>query len=337
MVMVFFIVLISAAAFFSGVDGVNIRLEREKQNIEILSEAKAALIGYALQNPLKPGTLPCTDSDNDGSVNKTLDDDSCVANIGRLPWKDLGLSMLKDKDGECLWYALSPVFRNTMTAATRAANPLNITTSGTITLVDDTDNPLAGINPVIAVLIAPGAAIAEQSRSTGATTNCPGDSNAANYLDTKGGVNNATGNVATNDYTFKLGKLSSTFDDQFTYITAKEFKNALRIRMVKEILGNTTVHSGPVDYYDTNTNYPCPAATVIGNQDCTLSTGFVPYNDPGLALQYAALGSWLTTNGWFTSATYAYFSPTHVKLTLADPFGSYSCDANANIFTCSSP
>jgi hypothetical protein len=344
---IFFLVLILAgsAVLFSLLDSNGIKNERNKKTAAALAEAKTALIGYAMQQATKPGTLPCTDTDNDGSAN-TSGTNSCAAYIGRLPWKQLGLPMLRDGDGECLWYAISPVFRNTMNNVTRIANPLNTATSGTITLVDDADTPLAGINPVIAVVIAPGAPVAGQSRSGAATIYCLGDSAAAKYLDSKGAVNNATGNVVGNNYTFKLGKIDSTFTDRFLYITANEFYQGLRKRMVKEILGNLDIPSGPVNYFNDvtkgNGTYPCPAATPTGNMDCTPPlpiVGYVPYNDPNpaVSLQYATLGSWLADNGWFAMATYSYYSPTHVKVTLADVLGSYSCDANSNVFTCSSP
>jgi hypothetical protein len=174
----------------------------------------------------------------------------------------------------------------------------------------------------------------------GATTNyCPGDSLAASFLDVKGSVDNATGNVAGNNYTFKLGKLDETFNDQIIYITANEFYPLLRKRITKEILGDVSEPSGLIDYYQTGVNtYPCPAKTLTGDADCNLPLGNkVPYNDATTPLQYDTLGTWLIGNGWFAMTTYTYLSSTHIRVTVTDPLGSYTCDANMNVVSCFSP
>jgi hypothetical protein len=229
-----------------------------------------------------------------------------------------------------------------MTAANRALNPINGNTVGTISLVDSADVPMVSVNPVIAVVVAPHNPVSGQNRSGLATNYCLGDSLPANYLDAKGAVNNATGNVAGNNYTFKLGKTDAGFNDQLIYITANDFFPKLRKRIAKEILGDVDIPSGLVKYYQTpvltpHNSYPCPANTVAGNEDCGVATGFVPYNDASVSLQYTTLGGWLIDNGWFAVTTYTYISPTHIKVTVTDPLGSYTCDANMNIVSCSSP
>ncbi len=343
-ILVLVLVLAGTAILFSMLNGNNVKLERNKQTSVILSEAKRALVGYALRNAIKPGTLPCTDTNNNGTVDGG-GANTCFAYIGRLPWKSLGMPILKDANGECLWYALSPVFREQMTTATRSANPLNSSTSGTINLVDDAEVPIASVNPVIAVVIAPNNPVSGQNRSGAATLYCPGDSVAANYLDIKGAVNNATGNVAGVNYTFKKGMADNGFNDQLVYITAKDLFPLLRKRITTEIVGNLSplaVSSGLVKYYQTFANtYPCPAKTVTGNADCTLPLGNnIPYNDAINPLQYTALGTgggsnWLIDNGWFAMTTYTYLTPTHVQVTVTDVLGGYTCDANNNLVTCS--
>lgn len=337
------LILVTAGitAMLSLLDGNSVKLERNKKTYAALAEAKAALIGYALQHPTRPGTLPCTDSDNNGSAN-TSGANNCSAFIGRLPWKQLGVEMLKDGHAECLWYSLSPVFRNQMTTPTRILAPLNGATNGTINLLDDNENPVAAVNPVIAVIMAPQNPVGAQNRSGAATAYCPGDSVAANYLDVKGAVNNATGNAVGENYTFKLGSIDNSFNDRIVYITANEFYPLLRKRIAKEILGDVDVPSGLIDYYQTvvappNT-YPCPAKSIAGDADCNPPLGNnVPYNDTTIPLQYTTLGNWLINNGWFAMTTYQYLSPTHIQVTVTDPLGSYTCDADMNVVTCSSP
>lgn len=340
-IVVIVLLTLGTAALFSVLDSNSIKLERNKKTNGVLAEAKQALIGYTLQHASKPGTLPCTDNNNDGSAD-TSGTNNCAAFIGRLPWKQLGVPMLRDGYSECLWYALSPKFRNQMTAANRVLNPINSNTNGTVNLVDDAGNLIAGINPVIAVIMAPQNPVNGQNQSGVVTNYCPGDSVAGHYLDAKGAVNNATGNVIGNSYTFKMGSTDNNFNDQIAYITANEFYTLLRKRIVKEILGNVNVPSGLFNYYQTpaaspHNTYPCPASTVAGNENCGITTGFVPYNDPLVSLQYAALGTWLVDNGWFVMTTYTYLSATHIRVTIIDPLGSRTCDANMNVVSCSSP
>lgn len=333
------VVIAGATTLFFWLDGTSVKLERNKKSYIALYEAKEALIGYALQHSSKPGTLPCTDTNNNGS-GVTLGSNKCAGYIGRLPWKELGVPMLKDGYSECLWYALSPKFRSQMNQSNRQSNPLNGYTTGTIGLVDDNDAPLGSVSPVIAVVFAPNYPLNGQSRSGAATNYCPGDSVASKYLDTKGAINNATGNVAGSSYTFKLGKLDDSFNDQLTYITAKDLYPLLRKRIAREILGNVDVHSGLVRYYETSApiaHYPCPASTFDGDEDCSIAVGFVPYNDGSVNLQYAALGSWLEDNGWFANTTYRYISAKHINVTVTDSLGSYTCDANMNVVSCASP
>ena len=317
----------------------NLKNKRLNKTYTSLAEAKAALIGYSVLNASKPGTLPCPDTDNNGNSNSSVA--NCSSYIGRLPWRlQLGMTMLKDSHGECLWYALSPVFRTQMTNPTRLLNPLNSTTNGTINVVNDSDAPIASANPVLAVIFAPNYPVTGQNRSGAATIYCPGDSVASKYLDTKGLVNNAIGNVIGANYTFKIGAVDNGFNDQLVYITARDLYPALRKRITKEIVGNPSplaVPSGLVKYYQTFANtYPCPAKSVTGNADCTLPLGNnVPYNDAIEPLQYTALSSWLNDNGWFAMTTYTYISSQHVKVTVTDPLGNYTCDANLNVITCS--
>ena len=154
---IFALVLVLAATAFlvSQLDGSGIKIEREKKTAAALAEAKAALIGSAARSGVltglpRPGDLPCPDTNDDGSSNGPCPGDV----IGRLPWRTLGLSDLRDGDGERLWYAVSSAFKNNPRTAV-----LNSDTFGTITLRDDTGTILNNENlesPAIAVVIAPG-------------------------------------------------------------------------------------------------------------------------------------------------------------------------------------
>src|SRR6267143_1173837 len=128
---------------------------RRMSNAEVLNQAKQALIGYVAKEVLDlseniPGRLPCPESptdagtDNEGRAGSTCDPTFPInINIGRLPWRTLGLDKLVDDATEPLWYAVSPNW------VPGSATPvINSGSSGQLN-VD-------GIGNVVAIIIAPG-------------------------------------------------------------------------------------------------------------------------------------------------------------------------------------
>jgi len=155
-------------------------LERDKVTVAALAQAKEALIGYAASNSVVPsGSLPCPDTNNDGGA-EPLVGGVCPSYLGRLPWRTLGLSDLRDADGEPLWYALSPTFRNGQT--------ITATMPGEITVRDNTGAALP--NRAIAVVMAPGKVLTRQDgviqNRMAANRNVP-----SHFLDIGLGVDNA--------------------------------------------------------------------------------------------------------------------------------------------------
>ena len=136
--------------------------EREAKTAAALQAAKKALLGHvahyaALTNFEFPGRMPCPESLNafGTPANEGEAPGNCsntIAEIGRLPWKTLGIDQLRDGDGEPLWYALSPNFHPVSFPLNPAPpNPyLNFGTPAAL--------PFDGSN-VVAVVIAPGRAL----------------------------------------------------------------------------------------------------------------------------------------------------------------------------------
>jgi hypothetical protein len=128
------------------------------RNSEVLQKAKEALIGYVAKEVLDlsenvPGRLPCPESPSDaGTDNEGRAGSSCDPgfptnkNIGRLPWRTLGLDKLVDASSEPLWYAVSPNW-----VLSGSTPVINSGTPGQLT-VD-------GTGDVVAVIIAPGKAV----------------------------------------------------------------------------------------------------------------------------------------------------------------------------------
>ncbi len=175
------------------------------ENGNVLFQAKQALIGYAIsysdRNPNRlPGYLPCPDFDGDG-----LADAPCglsgQSSFGRLPWKTLGLKVLRDSANECLWYAVSGAYKES------PAGDLAPGADGQLLLFDSDLNSLNGINnrdAGIAIILSSGSSISGQNRtSTPAnTTECAStltsDSvrSARQYFETRSDVNNANGSYS---------------------------------------------------------------------------------------------------------------------------------------------
>ena len=166
-------------------------IRSEHRSRHALDQAKQALIGRAVADANRPGSLPCPDTDDDGSADLFVGS-ACPSYIGRLPWRTLGVGDLRDDSGERLWYALTPAFRDHP-----GAPPLNSATRGAFTVYSNSDAIVVS-DQAIAVVFAPGLVVAGQRRDDTAdicaTTGkaVPRTRCAANYLDRAGAVNNAS-------------------------------------------------------------------------------------------------------------------------------------------------
>lgn len=226
--MVLLVGMATALFVYAMTDTTSIALRRDRDTAAILAQAKQALIGRAVSDDNRPGSLPCPDFD-DGSINPlnaandgiadVLAGNDCPSYIGRLPWKTLGLPDPRDSAGERLWYALSPVFRDNT-----AAGLLDTDTKGGITVYQDTV-ATAVTTEAVAVIFAPGATVAGQIRDAA------GANNPANYLETTGGVNNA---VASGP--FIGAQPSSTFNDKLLVMTTADVMTPVERRAAREML-----------------------------------------------------------------------------------------------------
>lgn len=224
---------------------------RQQKTAAALAQAKAALIGYAItygdtHSNQVPGYLPCPDTDgNNGlqgegigeygtsSCNSNPSSNQDVSVIGRLPWKTLDLSDLRDGDGECLWYAVSGTYKN---------NPptglMNWDTNGQFQVYAADGTQLA--TQVVAVIFAPGAALSGQNRSDASTPPvapvCGGNYTASNYLDagTVNSINFSNASLSTGN--FIQGTSGGNINDQMVFITRQDIWNAVQKRTDFQIM-----------------------------------------------------------------------------------------------------
>jgi hypothetical protein len=215
LLLVMLVGMATALLVYGMVDTNTLALRRDKDVAAVLAQAKQAVIGRAVSDANRPGSLPCPDTDNDGSaeifVGPSLD--TCPSYIGRLPWKTLGLPDLRDSDGERLWYALSSNFRDHANA-----EPINSDKKGLFTIT--------GTSPateIIAVVFAPGRNVGAQDRSAA------NENTVAHYLE--GG--NETGIAAS---TFVTGATTTTFNDRLLALTGADIMTPVEQRVAREML-----------------------------------------------------------------------------------------------------
>ena len=232
--------------------------ERNAQTDAALASAKQALIGWsASRTPvaaslnIRPGELPCPDKDNDG-----LDDDgACNAgDIGRVPWKTLGIPEPKDGYGETLWYAIAGPFRY----KPQASAPITSDTLGNLTVYLGT---IVQTSQAIAVLFSPGPPVGSQARgSTVAACSTTGTSIqqnycAANYLESTG-----SGNNAQIGGPFIQAVTSGTFNDRVLAITNADLMPLVEPRVAREMMSLLQQYKAATgvypwaDLYDGNSN-----------------------------------------------------------------------------------
>lgn len=207
--LVFLALIVVAASYFlvSALNRVNMQVERGKTTAMALAQAKEALIGRAVSDSNRPGSLPCPDTDNDGVVDGVAG--NCTSSyIGRFPWRTLELPDIGDGNGERLWYVLSPSFRDNP-----AAEPLNSVSpnlwTDPLTLGTETN--------IVAIIFAPGASLGGQN---GRPSN-----NIADYME---GANTGGNTIYAND------PASETFNDRALAITRADLMAAVEKRMAAE-------------------------------------------------------------------------------------------------------
>jgi len=221
LVLLTLVILVASYALLRQLNRPKQELLRGTDNAAVLAEARDALVGYALSSTVRPGELPCPDygagpAGLDGKSD-SCDEHGTYVTIGRLPWKTLGLRDLRDASSESLWYAPAIEF------------------DGSTVINSDTQSHslrVAGNNTrqIVAVVIAPEAIIASQSRPSGAARTTSG-----RYLESTNAMAGAT---------ISIQELftSTTFNDQVQVITRDELMPAVERRVLgelKKVLLNT--------------------------------------------------------------------------------------------------
>lgn len=280
-VMVFAYVLTSrlnAASRFVGVD--------REHNAKVLSQAKRALVGWMAMNAAgtdgNPGRLPCPEAPGyfGDPAQEGIAAGSCTppSNVGRLPWRTLGLDKLVDAAAQPLWYAVSQGWSLPGASTT----PINSDAIGQLTL-----NGAA--NDSVALIIAPGPAIVVQAGGGCAAwaQNRPaaGAPDLRNYLE----CGNATGAYVTS-------AAGQTFNDQVLRVGTADLIPALEAavadRMQREIApalrtvygaaGWGTLAANPLYPFAARFDLPHPGTSGYLGEDGRYQ-GLLPFNSSSAA------------------------------------------------------
>lgn len=254
MVMLVIMIIGSAAFLVSSFSSSALQIGRDKITADALAQAKEALIGRAVGDANHPGSLPCPDTNDDGSA-ESLSGNDCPSYIGRLPWKTLGLPDLRDGYGEHLWYVLSRNFRDDNSNSINSDTAGNLTVSGTTTA-----------SSIIAIVFAPGNALSGQSRSATQTAACTttGSSIAAslcatNYLE---GSNANLNTLATLNLSYQTAATSITFNDQLIFIAHDQLSSPVEKRIAREV-------KACLDEYAANSANKYPWAVLVNDPSYT--------------------------------------------------------------------
>lgn len=280
LLLLFLIVGIGATLLLSSLSPGQQQRDQNSRTQTTLRQAKEALIAWSVTAPKTPGRLPCPEDINligtptEGNASNSCSNASIF--IGRIAWRELGLSELRDATGEQLWYVLSPGFRG--------IPPLGVTGIATGQLQLD-----GAYNGIAALIIAPGAPLPGQMRAPPSAASPPASTN---YLD----LGNAAGPA------FVSNGPTASFNDQVIAITTQELLQAIRPRVLAEIRGAFDLQYGLRRYYNDNGSFP-PAGTPLGNLyfDNDTRKWLAPAANPNL---------------WFSLVGYTTPMPLTAQLTL---------------------
>lgn len=182
LIAVLLLTLFLGAAGLLGRDQLAARAAAAQQarSIAALAMAREALLGYSISyaethSAFDPesgadssqdyGYLPCPDRENTGSTSPGACGARDLAAFGRFPWRTVALPDLLDGANECLWYGVAGSIKNNPKAL-----HLNWDSPGHFELLaaNGATLPVAAADGLaVAVLIAPGPALAHQTRSAG--------------------------------------------------------------------------------------------------------------------------------------------------------------------------
>ncbi|GAB7129056.1 hypothetical protein JCM19000A_35640 [Silvimonas sp. JCM 19000] len=285
---------------------------REATTRKALQQARQILIDWAVQrrgvsgngvsNLARPGALPCPDLHIPGSAaagyvgnDKTASCNSAGSRLGRVPWRSLQQQARPDSAGETLWLALAEPYQDGNNT------PLNPATAGVWL---DAYDLVAGValasrdDPVVAVLLAPGHALAGQTRHAAAALLKP-----ANYLEALAQSGRRYSNIELTAAPFTQGDVVDArgrvlLNDRIAVIRRSDLMPPLHARAVRHSMQLLSAWHSAFGRLPTPGDDACAGAPLASNLLVERLTGRVPAS---LLVDSA----WLYRNRWHAHLYYA--------------------------------
>lgn len=319
--LIIMIVLLAMGLLYGVVSQLSLvgaKVTRTQGTSAALLQAKEALIGYAATYRDTHagevfGYLPCPDADGDGDADTANTSRSCgsatQAVVGLLPYRTLGLSDLRDANGECLWYAVSGSYKASLTKP----EPMNWDTRGHIRILDSNGvtmlaDPVNGTEGgAVAVIFAAGPPLSANVTGRGSNSgNTCGNNGKANWTaflesvvsDLSGLTGfDSSGNSTSNPLIVTKGTTgSASNNDQIAWITPKDVFDkikkrsdqgglnslsaqitiALQTRINSDLVTGTAPSSTTVPFHPVIIAGPTPYAGQVGELPITLTVGSAP-------------------------------------------------------------
>jgi type II secretory pathway pseudopilin PulG len=263
LVLAIIIAFTTSIYYFQSISIIDIEIENAEQTRAALKQAKQALINYAVMHgnavdaigngdPGEYGYLPCPYQNdavglNDDGAQEAVCDATHVNSIGLFPWVSMETNVLRDGDGNCLWYVVSGGYKNSP-----GSGLINEDTNGAARIVDSGNNIIVGNDPadrVVALVIAPGKPLAAQVRPYNDDLACGHDgSNPAAYLEGNGVTDNsalqglafATDSFISADLASDDADVAVPYNDWIITITREEIWQAVSAANLETDLQNVT-------------------------------------------------------------------------------------------------
>lgn len=285
------------------------RMRHDEVTTRALAEAKRGLIAWSvMRNPTdqpsvsaRPGDMPCPDMTNlPGSPLFGTAAATCSpGDLGYFPWRTVGTGPLTDSAGAPLWYAVDGAFKWGLAFGAHDSKPINSDTVAVLKVkAEDGVTDLS--SSAIAVIFAPGGALAGQSRAAGnavcgATggTSRPRQRCADNYLEASTGINNAK-----NTGPFISGAPSATFNDRLVWLTVADVMPGVERRVLTSVKRMLTPGSlpNPAQFNDPGCR----------DNDTTTTCQSAPSVCRGILPELPAMSAtWIGRNHWYRLVYYA--------------------------------
>jgi len=283
-VMLVILIMGVTTALVATLNKATLQTARNNKSAELLVKAKEVVMGYALngtgssQRPgdmMRPDVLGESTPNYDGSSDGCLNIDNFPSGLptapipaatklrclGRLPWKDYGMSIESPSQSDPLglmpWYAVSS---NLFDLATPINSELLNKADGWITVRDMNGNVIS--DRVVFVLIIPSTPLATQSRTTsplaaanqyldsitvpvGCAAPCvPGTYSNADMRDEANTGNNKFGFIVGDEHRWiddpaatgkKIEDTTYQFNDKLLYVTIDEMMPPIEKRLLREV------------------------------------------------------------------------------------------------------